>query len=430
MPVISIVVSPSPVTSPLSSRSMLHENIRERTVLPSKQNYFLSVAICCCKRQRMNGSKRRGPYRGRFECLEEDGPCILVALLGRGFGLRHQMAFQKSAARPAAAIVNARLRTSGLQTLDTYSTSQPVPKDRSFLLCGLAVMSLWRLMPASHTAATSASIAAGMEDSDLLHIVSYGLSGQQPRAVLEFPIHDACRLVDAVPVSLEDWPSLDNESTLETPGFAHMLWQKLRGGEQLVQKGSERITVQYALQRWMATYGIKVGSSGLPLLHGWRVWQPLCDLMSLSLWACDCVPVFERQSGQGVWRLKMDAPPQRLLQQYLRLEAGCKLRTPNLPHHWEALFGKKRCTTRLRQENPTTRAETYTLGPEAASTHLLVLAASHFQKYSLNATPLAIRAVDVGSKKSVLVNGPLSRSAPLLCSASASVVHGERVQLF
>ena len=84
----------------------------------------------------------RGPYVGRFSCLQEDGPNVVVALCSRFHSVRWQEEFGRLAAQPARTYLNHKLVAAQLPTLETHL---PAVGEDMWHIVGLAVMVSWRL---------------------------------------------------------------------------------------------------------------------------------------------------------------------------------------------------------------------------------------------------------------------------------------------
>eukprot|EP00971_Amphidinium_carterae_P322406 6407762-Amphidinium_carterae.2 len=262
-------------------------------------------------------SKKRGTYVGRFKCLQEDGPNVVVALCGRDTDVRWKHEFTNTSAELAKGLLDSKLCAAELGTIAPFVAS----RSREWKLYGFAVVASWRVSDTRGAVLSAQNTSLETPVRDVLRNVLFGQFAKKPKAVIELPVHAAVALPIALPITDDAFLNVDMNASLEGPSVAASLWQLVGNGTSEVvyrdHDGYTRCPFVDVLQRWVRDYTIQVLSSNIPGIVGWRVWSPIAALMAHNAWDCDIVVVTERLKGTGALRLRVEAPPQKLLQQYL-----------------------------------------------------------------------------------------------------------------
>ena len=262
----------------------------------------------------------RGKYVKRFECLEQPGPPVLVAILARPFAVRWLAEMKRPQNRPGLAWLDQMLLSSGLpSTSEHLKRSRDVHQERSWSVVGFAVFNAWRLVqlcgqPAAQSRLNSVSAVAA------LHDLNYGSENIEARACLEFPVVDAVYLPEPVLIPTSDPLELETQA-LDTPAFSRDLWEWVAHGAVAAVHASQPAQ-PHPLRDFVSTWTVQhqFHSAEAPRIVGWRMWTPMGALMARRKLPCDLVPVTARAAGRFAVRLLTNGPPQHLLQQYLQLQ--------------------------------------------------------------------------------------------------------------
>ena len=260
----------------------------------------------------------RGPYLGRFKCLQEDGPPELVAILGHDEG-RWSSAFQLRRNEPALNYLDMmRAKHSLGPSLAGHA------RTTAWHLLGFVIMSSWRVADPISTQFTVAAAPHNISSRDLLHGMSYGSSPTKPKAILEYPILVSASL--SSPQPLPPFPNLDSlHDSLDSATFAHMIWGLVSDASTEIVDFSEAeprtTSAPSLLKKWQHRFRIAAAPTGVPPFLGWRVWRALGEVMVRGMWQTDVIKLGERFSGKDALRLRAGQPPQKLLLQFLKIKA-------------------------------------------------------------------------------------------------------------
>eukprot|EP00971_Amphidinium_carterae_P086689 1715422-Amphidinium_carterae.1 len=279
-------------------------------------------------------SKKRGPYTGRFRCLEEDGPSVVVAVCGRDTDVRWKHEFTNTSAALAKGFLETKLRVAELGTIAPFVG----PASREWKLYGFAVVASWRVSDTRGAVLTPQNTTQETPVQEVMRNVLYGHLANKPKAVIELPVHAAVALPSPLHIVDDAFLNIDANASIEGPSLAASFLNLVGNGTSEVMyrghDGIARCSFADVLQRWVQEYTIPVLSSNMPGIIGWRVWSPIATLMVHNVWDCDIVVVTERLKGASALRLRLDAPPQKLLQQYLaQVSLTGTLETMNPPKH-------------------------------------------------------------------------------------------------
>ena len=271
--------------------------------------------------------------------MEEDGPPLLVVCLG------HQQG------RWATEFKLAPLRRIGEQISHKHRLlQQPQPAEAEqemWQVHGLLIMSAWRLVKASGTAFGVQCDLGSMEPRQAMqNVLLHQCGGGGLQAAIEFPVFAASFFPDPPPFDLPYDHDIDDYSTnLDGPGFAAATWAFIQGLPQVTEVLSTEhlapaCSVSDLWKRWSARFALPWTCTGSPPLVGWRMWTPLASLVCHGHWFGDVVALHQRVSGRFGVRLRTDAPPAKLVRDYIQLKAwplppGEPLNTPPQKKHMQ-----------------------------------------------------------------------------------------------
>ena len=259
----------------------------------------------------------RGTYAGKFQCLEQPGPLLCVAIIARSVDVPWRDEFRMKANSAAWTWLDNKLSLQNLMPLRHHFETDL--HDRTWKLLGVALLAAWVLMPANAQPLTAKTLSA--KDRDILHAVRYGSSDRPCIGVLDYPLRDAVLLQEPVPLS--PCAALDQTNdSLDLPSHSAFFWRALQHGQAQTQEqpaGRAR-AFRDVLAEWKQRYQLAF-SGELPALIGWRCFTPIAELLLRKLLWGDLQVLWSRMPSRYAAKLLTDGPPAALLKRYLSLKA-------------------------------------------------------------------------------------------------------------
>eukprot|EP00971_Amphidinium_carterae_P352590 6492661-Amphidinium_carterae.3 len=299
-------------------------------------------------RQSFQTMPPRGKYTNRLEPVAQDGPYSIVAVVAHCHA-RWEKDFEAGAADVGKRFLRKRLDEHGLRYEELANTTVT-----TWSIEGLVVMPAWRVVQARGTAFAPIDVSA-VDSRQIVHNLLLLQCKEGLRATIEYPILSAAYF--AVPIQLP--ASLTGEFEnyalpVEKPSIVGPMWAAMQGAEVTIVDESGRTSTKTALALWTQwSQQYRLGAiSPTSCLVGWRAWRPVAALMVRFGWFGDAVAVAQRNSGRFSTRLRTEAPPAKLLRQYLEW----KVAPPNMQVESEAFsnfHSLLRFTPKLPDTNPT-----------------------------------------------------------------------------
>eukprot|EP00971_Amphidinium_carterae_P327056 6458203-Amphidinium_carterae.2 len=248
-------------------------------------------------------------YEGKFRSLHEP-PLVFVAVLGHRAG-RWCEEFGLASVKHLRECVIRRCR-------EAFPEAE---SEGEWRLYGFAIMPAWEIVASRGIAFTD---AADVSDSkQTMHNLLLYQSTLGVRAVIEWSALAVAFLEQPHDFVTSDSFNLSEYGTaLDSPTFSRECWTRISGLSNVreVVDGHQGLrdacSVSELWRRWSARFQIATGSSGVPPVVGWRMWDTLAILLCKGLWFGDLVAIHQRVSGKYSVRLRSEAPPANLTRTY------------------------------------------------------------------------------------------------------------------
>eukprot|EP00971_Amphidinium_carterae_P349631 6491117-Amphidinium_carterae.2 len=259
----------------------------------------------------------RGKYTNRLQPIAEDGPYTIVAVVSHSRA-RWEGDFEARAANVGKQILRKHLEEHGLLYEELSN-----PSVTSWFIEGLVVMPAWRVVQAQGTAFAAIDVEA-IDSRQVTHNLLLQQCKDGLRAAIEYPVLSAAYF--ALPLELPASVTGEFENyaaPLEKPSIVGPMWAAMQGADiTLVGEAGRTKThsVQSLWTQWSQQYCLGPVSP-TSCLAGWRAWRPVAALMVRLAWFGDAVAIQQRNTGRFAVRLRTEAPPTKLLRQYLDWKA-------------------------------------------------------------------------------------------------------------
>eukprot|EP00971_Amphidinium_carterae_P018241 359898-Amphidinium_carterae.1 len=259
----------------------------------------------------------RGKYTNRLQPIAEDGPHTIVAVVSHA-SARWEGDFEARAADVGKQILRNRLEKHGLRYEELANKAVT-----SWFIEGLVVMPAWRVQKAIGTAFAAIDVAA-IDSQQLIHNLLLLQCKEGLRAAIEYPVVSAAYFARPIELPATTTGEFENYGVpLEKPSIARALWAAMQGAEITHVAESGRTStkiVQTLWGEWSQQY--RLGPvSATSCLVGWRAWRPVAALLVRFAWFGDAVAIQQRNTGRFSVRLRTEAPPAKMLRQYLDWKA-------------------------------------------------------------------------------------------------------------
>ena len=255
-------------------------------------------------------------YLGRFACLEDDGPLLLV------------VCFTHPQGRWCSELQLAALQHVSAQLIEKSALLQGERvHSQHWQIQGLLVMSAWRLVKAIGCAFTSCTEVKDIASRQVMHNLLLYQCSAGVQAALEFPIIAASFFSEPPVIDMPDFDLDDYNHNLDSPRFAAGTWDGLSRLTDIHEVNSDghvapACSVNDLWRRWARRYQLPTTSNGVPALVGWRVWSAIGSLMCRGAWFGDVVAIQRRVTGRFAVRLRTEAPPSKLVREYIQIKAA------------------------------------------------------------------------------------------------------------